>query len=185
MFLYLENRKRLAELKTGGRVFSINISPEKGQPKEMVLSGFFETGLGLRGDAHLGSLKRQVSLMSIEDIEKADMMVERASGLDLRPGIFAENITTEGLDLSKIKVGDRLHIGSSVILLVTQIGKECKNLCSVGASIGKCIMPKKGVFASVINGGPVSVRDEIKIVPSLSSRASLKHSIQSFLLGTK
>ena len=72
-----------------------------------------------------------------------------------RPGSFAENICTEGFDLGSIFVGARLRIGETAIVEVSQIGKECHTRCAIYNKIGECIMPEQGVFAKVIEGGPV------------------------------
>lgn len=166
-----------------GKVFSINIGKEKGKPKEMVKSAVFKVGYGIEGDAHAGSAEsaggavgygsaaaggagsgsRQVSLLSIEEIEKVEMAGSASRDIDFRPGIFAENITTEGIDLSKLKIGARLQVGESVVLKVTQIGKECHSACDIMQHVGSCIMPKQGVFASVEKGGVVSLHDRITL----------------------
>ena len=56
-----------------------------------------------------------------------------------------------------------MSIRKEVILEVTQIGKECHNWCDIRRQIGKCIMPKEGVFARVVRGGLVEAGDEIRI----------------------
>ncbi len=145
-----------------GKVFSINIGKEKGKPKEMVKSAVFKEGHGIEGDAHAAGGARQVSLLSVEEIEKVEAG-SASRGIDFRPGIFAENITTEGIDLSKLKIGARLQVGESVILKVTQIGKECRSACAIMRHVGRCIMPKQGVFASVEKGGVVLLHDRITI----------------------
>lgn len=141
-----------------GRVFSINIGTEKGEPKSMITAGFLKEDHGFVGDCHAGPGTRQVSLLAIEEIEKVEAGHPE---VDFQPGIFAENITTEGLDLSKIKVGDRLSIGSDVTLKVTQIGKECRKGCSISRVVGDCIMPRQGIFAAVEKGGPVKIYDSL------------------------
>ena len=83
--------------------------------------------------------------------------------LELKPGDFAENITTEGVDLSKIKEGDRMAVGKEVLLEVTKIGKECYRRCSIYYKLGDCIMPKEGVFARVLKGGVIQVGDLLEI----------------------
>ena len=80
---------------------------------------------------------------------------------ELEPGSFAENLTTEGFDLSELKIGDRLAVGEA-LLEVTQIGKECHSLCEVFKKIGDCIMPRKGIFTRVIKGGKVKTGDIIR-----------------------
>lgn len=154
-----------------GRVFSINIGKEKGGPKGMVKSCVFREGFGIEGDAHAGPGNRQVSLLSIEAIEELGREVT-CGALELEPGMFAENITTEGMDLTRVKIGDRLAIGASVILEITQIGKTCHSGCSVTKNMGRCIMPKQGVFVSVITGGTVNVND--KIVTEKKARSWLR-----------
>ena len=153
-----------------GKIFSINISSQKGMPKDMVLSGALKEEHGLEGDAHAGLGKRQVSLLAMEDIEKAGSSSSDKE-IDFRPGIFAENITTVALDLSRLKIGDRLHVGDSAILRITQLGKECHAGCSVMRKAGNCIMPNKGVFAAVEAAGEIKVNDLVKV--SFGLRTSL------------
>ena len=83
-------------------------------------------------------------------------------GLEVGPGSFAENITTEGFDLGLVKVGDRIKVGRSVVLEVTQIGKECHTRCAIYNMVGECIMPEQGVFTRVVSGGPIEVGDSIE-----------------------
>lgn len=146
-----------------GKVFSINIGKEKGKPKDMVRFAVFKVGYGIEGDVHAGSRGRQVSLLSIEEIEKVEA-VSASKDIDFRPGIFAENITTVGVDLSKLKTGDMIHVGESVVLKVTQIGKECHSACDIMQYAGSCIMPKQGIFASVEKGGAVLLHDRITLL---------------------
>ena len=144
------------------KVFSVNISENKGEPKNMVKSAVLKEGHGFEGDAHAGENSRQVSLLAVEEIEKLEDSLQ-GKDIDLRPGIFAENITTEGIDLSNVKAGDKMNIGSDVILKVTQIGKECHAGCSILRKAGRCIMPKSGIFAQVEKGGIVRVGDRIAL----------------------
>jgi MOSC domain-containing protein YiiM len=141
-----------------GAIIAVCTSKHKGIPKADVRVGYLEEGLGLKGDAHAGDWHRQVSLISIEDIKTME-----AKGLDVKPGSFAENLTTQDFDLHAVKVGDRLKIGSSVILEVTQIGKECHTRCAIYNKVGECIMPERGVFAIVVRGGDVSAGDPIEM----------------------
>jgi MOSC domain-containing protein YiiM len=139
-----------------GKVIAVCLSRHKGTPKKDVGSGVLEKGFGLIGDAHGGDWHRQVSILSIEQIQT---MADK--GLDVKPGSFAENITTEGFDLKAVKVGDRLKIGDRALVEVTQIGKECHTRCAIYHKIGDCIMPEEGVFARVLEGGEVAVGDPI------------------------
>jgi len=140
------------------KIIAVCTSEKKGTKKEVAKEGFLEGGFGLIGDAHADCCThRQVSLLAIESINKM-----RSLGFDIGPGDFAENITTEGVELVSLPVGTRLLIGKEVILEITQIGKECHIGCAIYRQIGKCIMPKEGVFARVIRGGLVRAGDTIK-----------------------
>ncbi|MHC4568706.1 MAG: MOSC domain-containing protein, partial [Planctomycetota bacterium] len=102
---------------------------------------------------------RQVSLLAIESIEKMIAM-----GADVSPGNFAENITTEGIDLLALSLGGKLRLGETVELEVTQFGKECHSHCEIFQQVGDCIMPREGIFAKVIQPGRISVGDSIEVV---------------------
>lgn len=138
-----------------GKIIAVCSAPEKGMIKHDIGEGVLIEGKGLDGDAHYGFAHRQVSLISMEDIRF--MMTKLPN---LRPGSFAENLTTEGFDLGKLHIGDRLQVGET-LLEVSQIGKECHSHCEVFKQTGECIMPKKGIFTKVIKGGRVKVGDTI------------------------
>ena len=129
---------------------------KKGERKTQVGIAELRPEHGIVGDAHVGEWHRQVSLLSIESIRKMQKM-----GLDVDSGDFAENITTEGVNLAFLPIGSRLKIGET-ILEVTQIGKECHTRCAIYHQAGDCVMPKEGVFAKVITGGVVRSKDEIE-----------------------
>ena len=141
-----------------GRVLAVNISEAKGTKKTNIESCVLLKDSGLKGDAHAGPWHRQVSLLANESIEKM-----RVKGLNVGYGDFAENITTKGVDLVHLPIGTEIRIGNSVILRVTQIGKECHERCAIYYQAGDCVMPKEGIFAEVVNEGEVKVGDEIII----------------------
>ncbi|SKC51656.1 MOSC domain-containing protein [Maledivibacter halophilus] len=141
------------------KVVAISISKTKGVPKENIEEGNFIEDFGLEGDAHAGKWHRQVSLLGVESINKMkDIGIK-----GLCSGKFAENITTEGINLYELPVGSKLEIGET-IQEVTQIGKECHSGCAIFQQIGQCIMPKEGIFTKVIKGGKIKSGDEIKII---------------------
>jgi len=110
------------------------------------------------GKIHAGNWHRQVSLLGIESINKM-----KALGIEgLCTGKFAENLTTEGLELWKLPVGTRLKIGETE-QEVTQIGKECYVKCEIFQKIGSCIMPTEGIFTKVLKGGIIKPGDEIEV----------------------
>lgn len=142
-----------------GKVLSVNISETKGVVKTPIEEGNFKENFGLENDAHSGDWHRQVSLLGIESFDK--MTKEGVEGLV--PGIFAENITTEGIILYELPVGTKLVIGET-IQEVTQIGKECHTGCEIAQKVGKCVMPKEGIFTKVLKPGIVKEGDLIEII---------------------
>ena len=145
-----------------GTIVSVNTSRKKGQVKTPVPSAELVAGEGAEGDAHRGFAHRQVSLLMIEDIEAQKARLGASSSVPLGPGAFAENLTTRGIDLGALTVGDELAVGKSVRLRVSQIGKECHAKCAVFHLTGDCIMPLRGVFCEVLAGGPVEAGDVIE-----------------------
>jgi MOSC domain-containing protein YiiM len=141
-----------------GKVVAVCVSESKGTPKSDVGEGFLVADKGIEGDAHSGFMHRQISMLSMEDIETM-----KAALPDLVPGSFAENITVEGFDLSTLAIGDRLRVGEALLEL-SQIGKECHTRCAVYHKTGECIMPKKGLFFIVVEGGRVKNGDEVRSV---------------------
>jgi len=141
------------------KIIAVCRSKKKGTKKEAIKEGYLHQDYGLADDAHADcSTHRQVSLLAIESINKM-----RKLGFDLGPGDFAENLTTEGIDLVSIPIGTKLSIGQDIILEMTQIGKECHAACAIRRQVGKCIMPEEGVFTRVIRGGLVRAGDQIRI----------------------
>lgn len=142
-----------------GRIKAVSISKEKGRKKENVETILLKEDFGVVGDVHAGTGKRQVSLLSLESIEKM-----KDKGLSLVPGDFAENITTEGINLLSLKLGTKLKIGEKIILEVSQIGKECRQRCSIYEQAGDCVMPREGVFVRVLNGGYAKKGDRLEVM---------------------
>jgi MOSC domain-containing protein YiiM len=141
-----------------GRILAVNISRDKGTKKRNVRRCELQVDFGLKGDAHGGHWHRQVSLLANESIEKM-----RQKGLKTAYGDFAENITTEGIDLMNLPIGTRLRIGHEVVLRMTQKGKECHDRCAIYYQMGDCVMPREGVFAEVVNPGQIAVGDSIEV----------------------
>jgi molybdopterin adenylyltransferase len=160
------------------KILSVNISEEKGTTKKAVA----EITLNHRGvmdDAHAGAWHRQVSLLGKESIER----FSREAGRVIAYGEFAENLSTEGMELIHTSPLDRFS-GEHVELEVTQIGKECHgSSCAIFKEVGNCVMPKEGIFARVIRQGSLKPGDVLTYMPrvfrfqiiTLSDRASKGH----------
>ncbi|HWJ03257.1 MAG TPA: MOSC domain-containing protein, partial [Verrucomicrobiae bacterium] len=132
-----------------GKIIAVCTSKNKGERKKNIGEGKLVANHGLEGDGHAGDWHRQVSLLAIESIDKM-----RQKGLNVNPGDFAENLTTEGIVLVDLPVGTKVKIGAEAVGEVTQIGKVCHDRCAIYYQAGDCVMPKEGIFIKVLNGGP-------------------------------
>ncbi len=142
-----------------GRIVAVCTSSRKGERKTNVGQGMLIENFGLEGDAHAGPWHRQVSLLALESIKKM-----QEQGLGVGPGDFAENITTEGIELVNLPVGTKIRLGEHALGEVTQIGKECHTRCAIYYQAGDCVMPREGIFIRVLKGGPVKVGDPIEVL---------------------
>ena len=141
-------------------VEAVCISHKKGIVKREQEKVVLQENFGIQGDAHAGDWHRQVSLLAGESIDSVKKTLPT-----LKNGAFAENIITRGLDLTQLSVGDRLKIGDTIVLEITQIGKECHNSgCAIKKATGDCIMPREGLFAIVIAGGSIASADKIQVL---------------------
>jgi MOSC domain-containing protein YiiM len=142
-----------------GKVVSINLSERKGVRKTPVGSARLRPDFGIEGDAHAsGTWHRQVSLLALESIEKM-----RARGLQVGPGDFAENITTQGVDLLSLPLGMRIRLGEEVEAEVSQHGKVCHDRCEIYRQAGDCVMPREGIFVTVVKGGLLRAGDPVRV----------------------
>ena len=147
-----------------GKVIAVCTSDRRGIQKHDVNSGYFEVNWGIDGDAHAGQWHRQVSLLSADKIAAFN---EKGAGVI--PGAFGENLVVDGFDFRALPVGTLLRCGS-VLLEMTQIGKECHSHCEIYKKMGDCIMPREGVFARVLEPGTIHVGDEMVIEPRKTPR---------------
>jgi MOSC domain-containing protein YiiM len=142
-----------------GKVTSVNLSERKTMRKARFEGGTLVLDRGFADDAHAGDWHRQVSLLAQESID--DMV---AKGLDVGPGDFAENITTQGVEIMTLPLGSVVNIGDEVVLEVSQVGKTCHNKCAIYYQAGDCVMPREGIFAVVRVAGAVNVGDTVEVV---------------------
>jgi len=145
--------------KETGKIVAVSVSLKKSVKKTNIRSGRLVENHGLENDAHAGDWHRQVSLLALESIDKI-----RGKGLEVDPGDFAENITTEGIQLWELPVGTRVKLGEDALVEVTQIGKECHDRCAIFHQVGDCVMPREGIFARVMKRGEVKPGDFVQVV---------------------
>ena len=117
-----------------GLVKAVCISREKGTRKEDVKEAVFKENHGLVGDAHAG-----------------------------HGAYLGAELAVDGYDFKTLPVGTKFQCGT-VILRMTQIGKECHHGCEIFQTMGDCIMPREGVFCVVEHGGMIKVGDSFEIV---------------------
>ncbi len=155
-----------------GRVVAVCRAARTGIPKEPVARGDLIAGHGLEGDAHAGQWHRQLSLL-----DAAAVRTLEAGGPPFPPGTFGENLRLEGVDLTALGPGSLLKVADCE-LRVTQVGKTCHTRCGVWERAGDCVMPRAGVFAEVVRGGPVVPGDPVGVVevaaPDVTREASCR-----------
>lgn len=142
------------------KIIAVCTSEKKGTKKRDIGCGVLEVDFGLQGDAHAKQgWHRQISLLDNSSINKM-----REKGLTLSPGDFAENLTTDGIELMTLPLGTKLKTSRGVELEITQIGKECHQHCQIYKQVGMCVMPLEGVFARILHGGDVAAGDDIEVI---------------------
>ena len=142
-----------------GKIEAICVSEKKGQRKTPLETVSVLADFGIESDAHGGPWHRQISLLTAEDIATV-----REKLPDIKPGAFAENIIVSGVDLAAMGLGSRLRIGKDVQLSITQLGKVCHSHCEIYHQTGDCIMPRLGLFARVLEGGQISLGDDVEVI---------------------
>lgn len=142
-----------------GTIIAVCVSEAKGTQKQNVRSAKFIEDWGIEGDAHAGKWHRQVSLLSHDKIEDF-----RARGAEVSDGAFGENLVVSGIDFKTLPIGTRFSC-NTVLLELTQIGKECHSHCEIHRLMGDCIMPREGVFARVLHGGEIAAGDTLTLLP--------------------
>jgi MOSC domain-containing protein YiiM len=150
-------------IKEPGKIVAISISKKRGIPKTNVESAMLIENHGIASDVHAGDWHRQVSLLAMASVQKM-----RDLGVAVRPGAFAENITTDFIDIPNLQVGSRVALGEAE-LEITQIGKQCHKHCAIYYKVGDCVMPREGIFAVVKKGGEIRVGDPVRLLSATST----------------
>ena len=150
-----------------GRIHAVCVSKKKGMQKHAIDGALLVAAHGISGDAHAGPWHRQVSLLSFDKIEAFRARVKAAEkdgngAVSIDFGAFGENLVVEGFDFSGLPVGTLFQSGS-VLLEMTQIGKECHEHCHIFHTVGDCIMPREGVFARVLEGGMLEAGADLNV----------------------
>jgi MOSC domain-containing protein YiiM len=157
------------------RVVQVHVSGG-GVPKRPIPLGEI-TANGVAGDRHAhpdihGGPLQAVLLITQEGLEEL-----QHAGFPLYPGALGENITTEGLDRRKVRVGQRYGVGE-VILEITKVRRPCEQLTPYGAGIQQAVFDAEvkagntqsprwglsGFYAAVVRAGTVRPGDSITLL---------------------
>lgn len=137
-----------------GKVLHLFRAPARRAPMEELSTAHLIENSGLEGCAHARpNGKRQVLLVN----------VERLREFDLVPGIIRENITTEGLDVDALAIGQKLHVGE-VELVVSAVCDPCEQIEALRTGLMEKMVGKRGMLCSVVSGGVVKAGDEIRLM---------------------
>lgn len=165
-----------------GSVIATSCGPVHTFSKEVQGSIHLLSGLGVRGDAHLGVTVQHRSRVAIDPTQPnlrqvhlihAELFDElRAAGFDLSPGQVGENITTRGIDLLALPRGARLYIGPNAVVEVTGLRNPCGQLdrfrpgltaATLGRTADGTLVRKAGVMGIVRVSGVVAANDVIRV----------------------
>ncbi len=150
-------------------------------------------GLGVEGDAHLGTtvqhlhpMRRDPTQPNLRQVHliHAELHEElRKAGFDLAPGEMGENVTTSGIDLLGLPTGARLRLGDAALIEVTGLRNPCHQLNKLREGLMAAtldrdaegnLIRKAGVMAVVIEGGVVRAGDKIAIELPAAPHQALK-----------
>ena len=141
-----------------GIVRGICLSEQKGSAKRSVGAAELVAGFGMAGDAHGGRWHRQVRMLDHGDFGRV-----RERLAELRFGAFGENLIVEGVDCGALGLGSQLWLGAKALIRISQIGKVCHTRCAIFEAMGDCIMPRRGLFGRVLEGGMLAVGDAVEV----------------------
>ncbi len=142
-----------------GKIYSICISPERGELKKEIDEAKIIENYGIENDGHAGDWDRQVTCLNYASVIKAN----QEHNLNMNPGDFAENILIEGLDLVAVGAGGKIKLGADVILQVSQIGKD-DHPSVVTRTFGVSLLPYEGLFCKVLAGGIIRKGDPVEVI---------------------
>ena len=139
-----------------GTIVNLHLAPKDRTPIQPVQQITAISGEGLEGDRHCNERNvRQVLLMDKETLDE----------LELEPGQIKENVTTTGLDLSQTQAGQVLFIGDEVTMEIVGECKPCDRMNLIRPDLRQVLDHRRGMLATVINGGPIKVGDSIRVEP--------------------
>ncbi|MBP2457629.1 MOSC domain-containing protein YiiM [Clavibacter michiganensis] len=150
-------------------------------------------GLGVEGDAHLGTTVQHLSRKRRDPdapnlrqvhLVHAELHEELAEkGFDVGPGDLGENVTTAGVPLLDLPTGTRLHLGEDAVVELTGLRNPCIQIDTLGTGAMKAVLDrdadgnvvrKSGVMGVVIAGGDVRPEDAVRVELPAGERRALQ-----------
>lgn len=139
------------------RVIHLFRAPKRREPMEELEEARALEDVGFEGCAHARPQgKRQVLLMDRETLESFGLV----------PGIVRENVTTEGLDVNGLAIGQWLQIGD-VELQVSAVCDPCEQIEALRAGLQAAMQGRRGMLCKVVRGGLLRRGDEIVVTERL------------------
>src|SRR5690349_22318910 len=134
------------------RVQNLFRAPKKHLPMEELSEVHVIADAGFERCAHgrPGS-KRQLLLVDRETLE----------AMDLKPGIIRENVTTDGLDVNSLPIGQLLRVGEAR-LEVSAVCTPCDLMETIRPGLRKELWGRRGMLCRVVEGGIVRRGDFIE-----------------------
>ena len=141
-----------------GEIKTLHINAKSRIPAKSVKSANFISGEGIDGDRHASSRKErqgyQVLLINLGVL----------NDLGLKAGMIKENITIDGVDLMTMEAGDLLYLGDDVILELNKPCAPCSRMEEIRVGLSEELAGKRGMLASVKNGGVVNIGDAVRLL---------------------
>jgi MOSC domain-containing protein YiiM len=136
------------------RVIHLFRAPKRREPMEELQEARAVEDVGLQGCAHARPQgKRQVLLMDQETLARFELM----------PGIVRENVTTEGLDVNGLAIGQKLQVGE-VELQVSAVCDPCEQVEALRPGLQAAMQGRRGMLCKVVRGGLLKRGDEIVVM---------------------
>jgi hypothetical protein len=135
------------------KVLHLFRAPKRRVPMEELRSAEVVENSGFAGCTHARpNGKRQVLLVDVETLK----------AMGLQPGTIRENITTEGLDVNALPVGQKLNAGG-VELVVSAVCEPCELMEAIRAGLQEALAGRRGMLCRVMRGGMLRIGDEIRV----------------------
>jgi len=95
--------------------------------------------------------QRQILLVDLETLH----------AMDLLPGSIRENVTTEGLNVNGLAIGEQVRVGP-VLLQISAVCTPCDQLEKIRPGLRREIYGRRGMLCRVLQGGMVRKGDAIR-----------------------